>query len=237
MTDHAILTPMLVVISMVTGDFLAMSSTTDNVRPSPKPNAWRIGSLTLAGLIIGIFDLIFCVAVLAFGKYRLGLNIGSLRTLTMVTLVFSSGQAVFYVVRERKRLWSSRPSLIVILCSMADCLIVPTMAVGGLLMDPLPISIVVGIFLVCIALALALDQVKLAIFAQLRMMELVYRELVIEMVSQGNHPGSFCMHSDAQRLPNLVNRARPRCRPERHYEHKQHDEHDTDHRRNQVELR
>jgi H+-transporting ATPase len=142
---------MLVVISMVTGDFLAMSSTTDNVRPSSKPNAWRIGSLTVAaGLIIGIFDLIFCIAVLAFGKFKLGLDIGPLRTLTMVTLVLS-GQAVFYVVRERKRLWSSRPSLIVIPRSIADLLITPTMAVIGLLMDPLPISIAAGIFLACIA--------------------------------------------------------------------------------------
>jgi H+-transporting ATPase len=87
----------------------------------------------------------------------------------MVTLVFS-GQAIFYVVRERKRLWSSRPSLIVILCSIADLLIVPTMAVDGLLMDPLPISIVAEIFLACIALAFVLDQVKVAIFARLRMM-------------------------------------------------------------------
>ena len=122
---------------------------------------------TLAGVILGFFDLIFCVGVLAFGKYRLRLDIGPLRTLTMVTLVFS-GQAIFYVVRERKRLWSSRPSLVVILCSIADLLIVPTMAVGGLLMDPLPIRIVAGIFLACIALAFVLDQIKVAIFARLR---------------------------------------------------------------------
>jgi H+-transporting ATPase len=169
MTDHAILTPMLVVISMITGDFLAMSSTTDNVRPSAEPNAWRIGSLTVAGVILGLFDLVFCVAVLAFGKYKLGLDIGPLRTLTMVTLVFS-GQAIFYVVRERKRLWSSRPSLVVILCSIADLLIIPSMAVGGLLMDSLPISIVAGTFLASIALAFVLDQAKVAIFAHLRMM-------------------------------------------------------------------
>jgi len=35
MTGHAILTPLLMVIVMVTGDFLSMSLTTDNVRPSP----------------------------------------------------------------------------------------------------------------------------------------------------------------------------------------------------------
>jgi magnesium-transporting ATPase (P-type) len=37
MTGHAILTPMLMFILMTTGDFLAMSSTMDNVRPSAKP--------------------------------------------------------------------------------------------------------------------------------------------------------------------------------------------------------
>ncbi len=46
MTGHAILTPMLMVIIMLTGDLLGMSLATDNVRPSPAPNAWRIGGLT-----------------------------------------------------------------------------------------------------------------------------------------------------------------------------------------------
>jgi H+-transporting ATPase len=55
-------------------------------------------------------------------------------------------------------------------CSIADLPIVPTMAVSGLLMDPLPISIVARIFLACIALAFVLDQVKVVIFARLRMM-------------------------------------------------------------------
>ena len=46
---HAILTPLLMVIVMIAGDFLSMSLTTDNLRPSPMPNAWRIGSF--AGLL------------------------------------------------------------------------------------------------------------------------------------------------------------------------------------------
>ena len=39
MTGHAILTPLLMVLIMITGDFLGMSLTTDHVRPSPAPNA------------------------------------------------------------------------------------------------------------------------------------------------------------------------------------------------------
>jgi len=34
----------VMVIIMLTGDLLGMSLTTDNVRPSPTPNAWRIGA-------------------------------------------------------------------------------------------------------------------------------------------------------------------------------------------------
>ena len=72
MTGHAILTPLLMVIVMITGDFLSMSLTTDKVRPSPTPNAWRIGSLTTAGVIMGICLLAFCSGVLAFGRF--GMN-------------------------------------------------------------------------------------------------------------------------------------------------------------------
>ena len=65
MTGHAILTPMLMVIIMITGDFLGMSLTTDNVRPSPTPSAWRVGNLTIAGVFMGLSELVFCTAVLA----------------------------------------------------------------------------------------------------------------------------------------------------------------------------
>ncbi len=168
MTGHAILTPMLVVLSMITGDFLAMSSTTDNVRPSAQPNAWRIDSLTIAGVIMGICDLAFCAAILAVGRFQLGFDIDRLRTLTLVTLLFN-GQAVFYVVRERRRLWSSWPSRIVIASSIVDLMIIPTMSVFGILMAPLPASVVLAVFAASVALALVLDQLKVAVFGWLRM--------------------------------------------------------------------
>jgi len=87
-TGHAILTPMLMVIIMLTGDFLGMSVTTDNVRQSAKPNEWRIGKLTQAGAILGACFLGFCTGVLLIGKFRLRLDLAALQTLTMITLVF-----------------------------------------------------------------------------------------------------------------------------------------------------
>jgi H+-transporting ATPase len=163
LTKHAILTPMLMVISMITGDFFAMSSTTDNVRPSPMPNSWRIDSLTIVGIAIGLFDLAFCAGILTIGVLVMKLDIDTLRTMTLVTLAFN-GQAVFYVVRERKRLWSSRPSLIVFVSSVLDLLIIGTLATQGILMAPLPLSDVASIFAAAVALAFVMDQVKVWLF-------------------------------------------------------------------------
>lgn len=167
-TGHPILTPIMMVMLMITGDFLAMSATTDNVVPSSLPNTWRIGSLTIAGAILGLLDLVFCAMVLAVGKYWAGLDVGTLQSLTMVALVFN-GQAVFYVVRERRRLWSSRPSLIVVLASIADILILPAMAAVGFLVPPLPLAAIAGAFAAAIVLAFVLDLVKAALFQKLRM--------------------------------------------------------------------
>ena len=103
MTGHAVLTPLLLVISMITGDFLSMLATTDNVHASPAPNVWHVGGITAGGIFLGFCDLAFCTGVLAIGKYALGFGIETLQTLSIVTLIFG-GQATLYVVRERRHL-------------------------------------------------------------------------------------------------------------------------------------
>ena len=167
MTGHAILTPLLMVIVMIAGDFLAMSLTTDNVRPSPMPNAWRVGRLTIAGAIIGICQLMFCTGVVAVGKFELGLGTEALRTLAFATLVFG-GQATIYAIRERRRLWCSRPSLWLAASSVADILIASILAVGGLATTPLPAAVVAGTLAAAAAFGLVLDVVKVPVFARLR---------------------------------------------------------------------
>ena len=166
MTGHAILTPLLMVIVMVAGDFLSMSLTTDHVRPSPMPNTWRIGSLTVAGIIIGIGLLVFCVGVLAVGAFGLGLGTQALRTLAFVVLVFG-GQATIYAIRERRHLWGTRPSLWVAISSVFDLAIASALAVGGIAMTPLPAWVVAGTLAAAVAFAFVLDLVKVPVFARL----------------------------------------------------------------------
>jgi len=167
MTGHAILTPLLMVIVMIAGDFLAMSLTTDNVRPSPMPNAWRIGSLTMAGVVMGICLLAFCSAALAIGKFEMSLGIEELRTLAFVALVFGS-QAIIYAIRQRRHLWGSRPSLWLAVSSVADILIASILALGGIAMTPLPALTVACTLAAAVALTFVLDLVKIPVFARLR---------------------------------------------------------------------
>lgn len=168
LTGGAILTPMLMVLLMIGGDFLAMSATTDHVRPSPKPNTWRIGQVTLAAAVLGACDLGFCVLMLAIGLH-LGLIPGQgLRTLAAVTLVCSS-QATFYVVRDRKRLWSSRPSRWVLLSSVADVSIIALFAGCGFLMHTLSWSIIGMVVMAAALFAMLLDGVKALVFAGLKL--------------------------------------------------------------------
>ena len=166
MTGQAILTPLLMVLIMITGDFLGMALTTDNVRPSPMPNAWRIGNLTVAGVLMGLGELVFCTSVLTFGLYRLGFDIGALRTLAFVVIVFGN-QATTYTNRERRHLWSSRPSFWLVVSSVADLLIASTLAIAGIAMTPLPAWSVAGTLAAAAIFAVILDFVKVPAFRRL----------------------------------------------------------------------
>jgi H+-transporting ATPase len=166
MTGHAILTPLLMVIVMITGDFLSMSLTTDKVRPSPMPNVWRIGSLTIAGATMGVCLLAFCIGVLAIGKFGANLGVEALRTLAFLVLVFGS-QATIYAIRERRHLWGTRPSLWLVVSSVADIVIASTLAVGGIAMASLPPLVVAGTLAAAAAFAFVLDLVKVPVFARL----------------------------------------------------------------------
>jgi H+-transporting ATPase len=166
-TGDAILTPMLMVILLISGDFLAMSATTDHVRPSPRPNTWRIGPIMVAAVVLGLCNAAFCTAVLLVAVHGLGLVVNrGLRTLAAITLVLST-QAAFYVVRDRQHLWSSRPSAWILLSSVLDISIIAILAGRGYLMHALPWPLILGVLLAAALFALILDAAKSVVFARI----------------------------------------------------------------------
>jgi H+-transporting ATPase len=166
MTGHAILTPLLMVIIMIAGDFLAMSLTTDKVRASPAPNAWHIGKLTIAAAILALSLLVFLCGVLAAGVFVLDLPLPELQTLSFVTVVFGS-QAMIYAIRGRPHLWSIRPSFLLAASTLVDVAIACGLAIAGIAMAPLSASLVAEMLAASCVFAVALDMVKWPVFMRL----------------------------------------------------------------------
>jgi H+-transporting ATPase len=167
LTGHAVMTPALMVLMLITNDFLSMSLTTDRATPARVPSAWRMRSVTAAAVVLAVCKLGFSTAMLELGKSRLDLAPGELRTLAFVTLVFGN-QALLYVLRERRHLWGSRPGFWVLAASTADVGLVCVLALSGVLMDPLPWRVLLAPFAAALGFALVLDQVKVPVMSVFR---------------------------------------------------------------------
>jgi H+-transporting ATPase len=168
MTGHAIMTPMLMALLLIAGDFITMSLTTDRVNPSASPDAWRIRAITLAAAVLGIAGLVFPVGAIMVGKYLLGFNVKELQTLAFVSLVFAS-QATIYAIRDRRRMWRTRPGTWLALSSLLDIGVAAFLSIGGVLMSPIPAATVAALLCAAVLFSLVLDEVKLIAFKRLDM--------------------------------------------------------------------
>ena len=79
-----------------------------------------------------------------------------------------AGQANVYVLRERGHFWRSHPAPVMLIASSIDVAIVSYLAVGGVLMTPLPSAVVGALFATTLAFALGLELVKIVVFAHAR---------------------------------------------------------------------
>jgi H+-transporting ATPase len=127
-----------------------------------------MGALTLAGLFMGLGELVLCAGVLLLGQHWLRLDIQTLRTLSFVVIVFGN-QATTYNNRARSRLWSSRPSRWVIASSACDILIASSLAIAGVAMTALSPWVVMGTLAVAAVFAIGFDFVKVPVFRRLHM--------------------------------------------------------------------
>lgn len=167
LTGHAVLTPALMVLLFVTNDFLAMSLTTDRASPGPAPSVWRMRNITAAAVALGACKLGFSTAILAMGKFQLSFSPGELQTLAFVTLVFGN-QTVLYVLRERRSMWSSRPSKWVLAASAAGIGLVAALALSGTLMEPLQWRVLAAVFVAATGFSLILDRIKRPVTTRLK---------------------------------------------------------------------
>jgi len=164
LTGDLIITPLLVVLLLFTNDFVTMSIATDRVSFSRKPERWKIRDLVMTALPFAALILALSFTIFFTARNALHLPLPQLQTLAFITLVFS-GQGTVYLVRERCHFWNSRPSRWMLVSSAADIVLVSLLATHGILMAALSTRLVAGVLLVVVLYLIAVDFVKVRIFA------------------------------------------------------------------------
>lgn len=162
-TGTFVITPLLVVLLLFTNDFVTMSIATDHVSFSSQPDRWDVRTLMLTAGTLAGFVLVLSFTVFFSGRDILHLPLSQLQTLVFLMLVFT-GQGNIYLVRERNRLWHSLPSRWLILSSAADLVVVSLMATSGILMAPIPWSLVGSLLAIVVVFLFLIDGLKIHVF-------------------------------------------------------------------------
>ena len=121
-----------VVLLLFLVDFVTISISTDNVRPSEKPETWNITPLVKGATILGIASVIESLGLLYLGLNYLGLsNTAALNTFSFDMLLFG-GLFTIFVVRERGNFWKSKPSRPLLIAIIADIIISSIISITGI---------------------------------------------------------------------------------------------------------
>lgn len=121
-----------VVLLLFLVDFVTISLSTDNVRPSEKPETWNITLLVKGATILGVATVIESLVLLYIGLNYLGLsNTAMLNTFSFDMLLFG-GLFTIFVVRERDNFWKSKPSRPLLIAITADIVISSIISVIGI---------------------------------------------------------------------------------------------------------
>jgi len=138
-----VISPLLMVLFMFTGDVATFALSTDKVVPSPKPNRWNVQSLVKTGLIFASLLFLFSIGIFWSAKNVFRLSELETQTLIFVWLVFSTGQAALYTTRTRKFFWEKPyPSKWLILATIADISLTIILAIQGWLMARIEFSMI-----------------------------------------------------------------------------------------------
>ena len=161
-----LLTPRLMILMLFANDFVTLSLAKDRVRISRGPDHWQIPILLAGALPLALAWTTFTLVVYLIGKLDWALDLPRLQTLTFLTMIYT-GQTTIYMVRERGHFYNSRPSRWILFTTLADIVVVSVLAIYGIAMAPLPLSIVLALLAAVVVMFVPLDLLKVAVFRRL----------------------------------------------------------------------
>jgi H+-transporting ATPase len=163
MTGILVARPTHILMVVLANDLVSMALTTDRVRPSAKPDRWRLGPMVICGLVMALAWLVFSFAIFFYGRDSIMLSTDQLQTTMFVMLVLVA-QANVYLIRERFHFWHSQPSHWMLLATAVDLLVVTVLALQGILMAPIALWLLLQLVGAAIVFAVLLDFLKVKVF-------------------------------------------------------------------------
>ncbi|MFI5449981.1 MAG: plasma-membrane proton-efflux P-type ATPase [Candidatus Bathyarchaeia archaeon] len=136
---HVVLSVLGMVLLVFANDFVTMSLATDNVKTTKNPNIWNVKNITLASIVIGAFLVLEGAAVIFIGTDYYHMDLGTLQTFVLLTLVFTSQFRVL-IVRERGHFWSSVPGRELTISSLVTVIGFALLGIYGVILPPITLA-------------------------------------------------------------------------------------------------
>ena len=165
LTGGFVVSARLIVLLLFANDFVTMSIALDRVRPAALPQRWRVGQLIGAAAILAALSLAFSLSLYVWVRAHFALDAAQMQTVVFLVLVFTT-QANVYVLRDDARLGAFAPGRALVAVSVADLVLVCTLALSGTLMRPVPPALIGAMAAAVLAFSLLLDQAKRVVFAR-----------------------------------------------------------------------
>jgi H+-transporting ATPase len=172
-SGNFVISAFAMVLLLLMTDFMKISLSTDSVRWSRSPDTWNIKAYVRVAAFLGSLMTLESFAALVLGQalWQLRTSDPMVRTFSFEILLFSAVTSIF-VIRERRRFWSSRPSRLLLTVMALDVLagaLISTLGIRGLF-PPLPVSMTLYLFGWNVGFSLLLnDSVKILILNKLNL--------------------------------------------------------------------
>lgn len=156
-----LLSPLLMVLFMLSADFVTMSLSMDQATASAGPDRWDLRPLMAAATGFALVLLVLSGVVYWFGGSVLKLGVAQTQTLLFVWFIFAGSQAIIYLSRARSHFWAKPlPARLVNVVGLVNVGVFSLMATAGWLMAPVPWYLVAAMLLLAAAFLVGTDLVK-----------------------------------------------------------------------------
>jgi H+-transporting ATPase len=171
-------TPSQVVLLAILNDAAILSIAYDRVRASSRPVRWDLREVLAIATVLGLVGLVASFGLVWFAHGPLGLSNLEVQTLLYLKLSVA-GHLTVFVARTHGRLWSYRPSWILIGAVVGTQMLATGIAVSGLLMEPISWGLAGLAWAYALAWMLVLDEAKVIAYRVLEMRGWAAPELVV----------------------------------------------------------